>query len=678
MRRPDLAAPPLAGGEEIVKLETARSMSAPSQETTPRTPRTPREEEPLRSLREIQRVAASFGAPATITSAVDGGGFVLWWFFSAPVSTTLARALVSACLTAARHAGAAIPFSAWDEIVPDRSTVPVTGPGDPVPLPLQGEARRRGRGVFLDPATLAPRADPWVALSEAPVLAPLRVERIVEAAQGRVWPVAGVDRDRCALPNAQCGMRDAQSGTESSTRHPAPVTRRFRVRGILSDRLRIPLAGLPPGAAAALDETAAFLSPVFEDADRMRRPVFGIPVIETHARIDTMPDIDEAKTRFVEWPDIRPRVKVGDDLADRDAYMAFKEAMSFEYSPPGELLPETTTPQDALAYFERAILGRTITMPDGETIALDAGHFFRLVCDGSHGKKGYVAGFNSSRDALEAIRRGDVPAEGINGFHGDRARMLPVFVDTVEHPAFILEDKRDTAQQQFVKRYAADGGRGVTAAFRFIKDERKIQSYHGFSTRYGKIKQNRIVFADDAVERGASPDATERAQGPQPQSSLAQMTPEVKSKLFEAPDNIADAGEGVPSLSLPRGCVDAARAALRRFGAELRVRDDREAGAALAVSFRGELRPAQKTAAEALARHDCGVLEAGTAFGKTVLAAWMVAKRGRSALVLVNRTTLQRQWVARLAQFLGLRERDVGRIGGGARRATGRLDVALL
>ena len=333
---------------------------------------------------------------------------MLWWFFSAPVPAGLARSLVSACLTAARRAGAEIPFSAWDGIVPEQATLPVTGPGVPVPLPLQGGARRRGLGVPLDPVTLLPAPDPWVALSAAPVLDPPRVERIVEAAHGRVWPVASVDREECAMPSC---ARPVPAGRDGS---------RVRVRGILSDRLRIPLAALPPGAAAALEETAAFLSPVFEDADRMRRPVRGIPVIETHAR----------------------------------------------------------------------------------------------------------------------------------------------------------------------------------------------------------------------VEDGA--------------------------------------------ISLPRGCLDAARAALRRFGAALRVKDDREEGEKLEVSFRGELRPAQKVAAEAMIQHDCGVLEAGTAFGKTVLAAWMVAKRGRSALVLVNRTTLQRQWVARLAQFLGLRERDVGRIGGGARRATGRIDVALL
>ena len=45
-------------------------------------------------------------------------------------------------------------------------------------------------------------------------------------------------------------------------------------------------AELPPGAAAALEETAAFLSPVFEDAERTRRPVRGIPRIESHARTE--------------------------------------------------------------------------------------------------------------------------------------------------------------------------------------------------------------------------------------------------------------------------------------------------------------------------------------------------------------------------------------------------------
>ncbi len=251
------------------------------------------EQASLRSLREIMHAATGIGAPATVTSALSGDGFVLWWFFTSPVPAGLARSLVSACLTAARRAGAEIPFSAWDGIFPEQATLPVTGPGVPVPLPLQGEARRRGLGVPLDPATLAPAPDPWVALSAATVLDPPRVERIVASARGRIHPVAPVDREQCTMQNAQCTMNNAGS---QNIVHSALFIVHSRVSGTLSDRLRIPLAELPSGAAAALEETAAFLSPVFEDAERTRRPVRGIPRIESHARIEAMP-IDRGRRR---------------------------------------------------------------------------------------------------------------------------------------------------------------------------------------------------------------------------------------------------------------------------------------------------------------------------------------------------------------------------------------------
>jgi len=76
--------------------------------------------------------------------------------------------------------------------------------------------------------------------------------------------------------------------------------------------------------------------------------------------------------------------------------------------------------------------------------------------------------------------------------------------------------------------------------------------------------------------------------------------------------------------------------------------------------------------------YDTGVLAAGTAFGKTVVAAWLIAARGVNTLVLVHRRQLQEQWVSRLAAFLDVPERMIGRIGGGRHSAAGRLDVALI
>lgn len=76
--------------------------------------------------------------------------------------------------------------------------------------------------------------------------------------------------------------------------------------------------------------------------------------------------------------------------------------------------------------------------------------------------------------------------------------------------------------------------------------------------------------------------------------------------------------------------------------------------------------------------HDIGVLSATTAFGKTVIAAWLIAQRGVNALVLVHRRQLLDQWVERLSSFLGLPIKEIGRIGGGRNKPTGKLDVAII
>src|SRR2546426_10003499 len=76
--------------------------------------------------------------------------------------------------------------------------------------------------------------------------------------------------------------------------------------------------------------------------------------------------------------------------------------------------------------------------------------------------------------------------------------------------------------------------------------------------------------------------------------------------------------------------------------------------------------------------HDFGVLSATTAFGKTVVAAWLIAQRGVNTLVLVHRRQLLEQWVERLSSFLGLASKAIGRIGGGRNKTTGGLDVALM
>ena len=47
------------------------------------------------------------------------------------------------------------------------------------------------------------------------------------------------------------------------------------------------------------------------------------------------------------------------------------------------------------------------------------------------------------------------------------------------------------------------------------------------------------------------------------------------------------------------------------------------------VTFQGTLRPEQKAAADSMLGHETGVLAATTAFGKTVVAAWLIAAARR-------------------------------------------------
>jgi superfamily II DNA or RNA helicase len=76
------------------------------------------------------------------------------------------------------------------------------------------------------------------------------------------------------------------------------------------------------------------------------------------------------------------------------------------------------------------------------------------------------------------------------------------------------------------------------------------------------------------------------------------------------------------------------------------------------AQFQGTLRDDQLSAVNAMLAHDTGVLCAPTAFGKTVVAAALIAQRGVSTLVLVHRTELMLQWQERLQAFLGA-DRDI-------------------
>ena len=144
------------------------------------------------------------------------------------------------------------------------------------------------------------------------------------------------------------------------------------------------------------------------------------------------------------------------------------------------------------------------------------------------------------------------------------------------------------------------------------------------------------------------------------------------------PRVIACAEDFPRHVALPRGCADDAGALLRAVGAALEIDDQRETGRAIQCRFQGTPTALQEAAVRALLAHDVGVLVAPPGVGKTVAGIRLIAERARNALVLVHRQPLLDQWIAQLAMFLDVEPKSIGRIGGGKRHVTGRIDVATI
>ncbi len=128
-------------------------------------------------------------------------------------------------------------------------------------------------------------------------------------------------------------------------------------------------------------------------------------------------------------------------------------------------------------------------------------------------------------------------------------------------------------------------------------------------------------------------------------------------------------------LPLPRGCLDDALALLRENNIDVQIDDKRELGTKLSgMKPLLTLRKNQQTAVKEMSKHDAGILHAPTAFGKTVTAIGMIAKRNTNTLILVHSRQLLDQWQERLRSFLP--EAEIGVIRGGKKKPTGIIDIA--
>lgn len=139
-------------------------------------------------------------------------------------------------------------------------------------------------------------------------------------------------------------------------------------------------------------------------------------------------------------------------------------------------------------------------------------------------------------------------------------------------------------------------------------------------------------------------------------------------QCFEEDDNY---------LILPVGCLELIEEICATYAIQVKVRDKRFVGQHMEVMFHGDLREKQLKAVEKLLAYDNGILHANTAFGKTVAAIALIAERQINTLIIVDRVNLLEQWCERLSVFLNIPKKEIGVIGGGKKKPSGLLDVAV-
>lgn len=107
-------------------------------------------------------------------------------------------------------------------------------------------------------------------------------------------------------------------------------------------------------------------------------------------------------------------------------------------------------------------------------------------------------------------------------------------------------------------------------------------------------------------------------------------------------------------LAMPRGCEDAILSFLNNNNVKYSITDETSHGKKISVTFIGKEREEQTDAINALLTYSNGVLHATTAFGKTVTAAAIIARKKVNTLILVHSKALLTQWHERLTEFLDI------------------------
>ena len=202
--------------------------------------------------------------------------------------------------------------------------------------------------------------------------------------------------------------------------------------------------------------------------------------------------------------------------------------------------------------------------------------------------------------------------------------------------------------------------------------------------------RNLVYIKKEGLSQAALNNIKRMAAFPNPEFRLKQA---MRIPVYGIPRILNCGYEDDEYIGLPRGCLDALLTLLEEHEVTMILNDLRCVGKSIDVVFNGKLRAEQEPAAEAMIATDIGVLSATTAFGKTVIGAYLIGQRKTNTLILVQSSALLEQWKCSLEQFLDIHEslpeppkkrgrrkklHLIGQIGSGKNTRSGIVDIAIM
>lgn len=219
----------------------------------------------------IRDVCKEFDIPYAVERSRSSKGGHVWFFFEEQAPAATARKFGSSLLTFAMNKRHEIKFKSYDRFFPNQDTIPKGGLGNLIALPLQMEARRKGNSLFVD-KEFNPYPDQWAFLSSVKKLSCNEVERLTRelstSSNGSELGTLRKNDDEQIKPWDKIIFPNL-------TRNDFPR----RISIVEADMLYILKEGISQKALNRLKRLAAFKNPEFYKAQAMRMPTYNKPRI---------------------------------------------------------------------------------------------------------------------------------------------------------------------------------------------------------------------------------------------------------------------------------------------------------------------------------------------------------------------------------------------------------------